>query len=181
MSNENQRYERKFIVELPNMWHLSNYHIISTVSINQTFLKNVKDGDAHVRCEESNGRKTFYYSRKVCDRARGLRIIVEDQELNEEEYEELIKTRRNPKASVVSKTRFIFEYKEQIFNLDVLKQEVRNQQGETIISDKEGILMIEIPYPDEAIEYPRPMYIKEEITNDIGFTTKALAKMMAKY
>ena len=178
---KNQKFERKFIVTLPDLWVLSNQYVNFTVKIKQTFLRNKnKDGDCHVRREKINGQVSYYYSRKICDRERGLRIVAEEYEISREEYEELIKTRVHPQTAVIEKTRYVFDYKEQTFNLDILSEEVINEDRKTLLSKKEGILMIELPFPEEHLELPRSIFIQSEITNDMSYTTKALAKVLMR-
>jgi len=197
--------ERKFVVYRPDIITLSNTFMTTLISITQTFLVN-KGGDCHVRKEVCGKNVKYFYGRKVCDRQRKLRIIAEDREISEDEYNTLIETKAHPKAKVIKKTRYCFEYNEQIFNLDFLENEVKNPnyvqniptdesqkekgtnnqdskkpvEPEYLLSKDEAILMIELFISTEAVEIPRHIICRKEITNELAYTTKNLAKILKK-
>lgn len=197
------KVERKFVVFRPDIIMLSNYFLFTLIYITQTFLVN-KGGDCHVRKEVCGKDVKYFYGRKVCDRKRKLRIIAEDREISKEEYDYLIATKAHPKAKVIKKTRYRFEYKEQIFNLDFLFEEVKNPkyvpstqtntaqnveiaenqdnnkpvESEYLLSNYEAILMVELFIATEAVEFPHHIVCSKEITNELIYTTKSLAKIL---
>lgn len=188
--NKPKKVERKFLVYTPDILLLSNSFILTEITITQTFLTN-DDGDCHVRKETCNGVTRYYYARKGCDRKNGWRLILEDKEISETRYNELIATRPHKKAAVINKTRYVFSYREQIFNVDILKDAIRNPEyypnaepesevPEFILPHEKCIIMIELEHPDEYVEVPRNFILIKEITNDLDFTTKALAKLLKK-
>lgn len=196
------KVERKFVVYRPNIITLSNYFLFTLIYITQTFLVN-KGGDCHVRKEVCGKDVKYFYGRKVCDRKKKLRIIAEDREISKEEYDKLIETKAHPKAKVIKKIRYCFEYREQIFNLDFLANEVKNPkyvpatqtdeaqdvestenqdnkpvEPEYLLSKDEAILMIELFISTEKIEIPRQIICEKEITNELTYTTKNLSKIL---
>jgi hypothetical protein len=176
-SSKTERCERKFVADVPDLWVLSNHYEITTISITQTFLHDKSfTGDCHVRKEKCGEVVKYYFSRKGCDKKRGLRLILEDREISEERYNELLAKSAHPKAAVIRKTRYVFDYNEQIFNLDILKDEIIDERNQSLLSKGQAILMIELDFPEEHIEWPRHIHKQREITNDLSFTTKALAK-----
>lgn len=187
----NAKVERKFLVYTPDILLLSNSFILKKIAITQTFLTN-DNGDCHVRKETSDGVTRYYYARKGCDRKHGWRLILENEEISEEKYNKLIATRPHKKAAVINKMRYVFRYREQIFNIDVFDDEIKNPNFipnleeddnanlEYLVSRFQCIIMIELEHPDEYVEVPRNFILIKEITNDLDFTTKALAKLLKK-
>lgn len=191
MANNNTTCERKFIVYRPGLIDFANHHILTMIYITQTFLVNNK-GDCHVRLETCNNQKKYFYCRKSCDREKGFRLILEDKEISQEEYNKLIKTKAHKTTKVIHKIRFRFEYREQIFNLDFLSDEVKNplynpdltsedyNVAEYLLDKTKAIIMIELLNPEEFVEIPRELIVVKEITNELSYTTKSLAKLLKK-
>lgn len=183
------KVERKFLIYAPNILVLANSFILTKIAITQTFLTN-NDGDCHVRKETCNGVTRYFYGRKGCDRVHGWRLILDNREISEDRYNELINTRPHKKAAVINKTRYVFKYREQTFNIDFFDDEIKNpnfipnldeennEELEYMVSRFKCIVMIELEHPEEYVEIPRNLLTIQEITNDLGYTTKALAKLL---
>lgn len=162
--------ERKFLVKFPTSWSaLSEMfdELMDVKRISQTYLK--PEGDepaARVRktIEGLTGEtETVYHFNQKKPVDSGVHEETE-REINKSQYEKYLK-QSNPGKVAVEKTRFVFKYNDQVFELDVFKGALKGL----------AILEIELEEKDETVELPPFLKLIREVTKDKKFTNFALA------
>lgn len=162
--------ERKFLVKFPSSWEaLSEMFddLVDVKRISQTYLKpEGKEPAGRVRktVEGLTGdtQTVFHFNKKKLVEA-GVHEETEN-EISKSEYEKYLK-KSDPDKVSVEKTRFVFKFNDQIFELDVFKGPLKSL----------AILEIELEDKDETVELPHFLTVIKEVTDDKKFTNFALA------
>lgn len=151
--------ERKFLVKLPNINELNVREITKII---QTYLTEGENNlQRRVRKIDCNGEISYTYTEKHFITAITRKEL--EYNINEVEYLRLIKQARTGSVPV-EKTRFVFEYKNQLFELDVYP-----------FSDMLAIMELELNAPDQQIYFPDNIEIVKEVTEDGRYANAALA------
>lgn len=162
--------ERKFLVKFPTSWSVLSElfdNLIDVKRIHQTYLK--AEGDepsARVRktVEGLTGEtETIYHFNQKHPVETGVHKEKE-YEITKSQYEKYLK-KAHPKKVEVAKTRFVFEYDDQTFELDVFKGHLKGL----------AILEIELKDIDDTVELPPFLKVMKEVTKDERFTNYYLA------
>jgi len=162
--------ERKFLVKFPTSWSVLSElfdKLIDVKRIHQTYLK--PEGDepsARVRktVEGLTGEtETVYHYNQKHPVETGVHKEKE-HEITKAQYEKYLK-KAHPKKVEVAKTRFVFEYNDQTFELDVFKGPLKGL----------AILEIELEDIDDTVEMPPFLKVIKEVTDNESFTNYALA------
>jgi CYTH domain-containing protein len=162
--------ERKFLVKFPTSWSaLSEMFddLVDVKRISQTYLIAEEDEpSARVRktVEGLTGDTTTVYhfnQKKPVD--TGVHEETE-REITQSQYEKALK-KSNPKKVPVEKTRFVFKYNDQVFELDVFKGPLKGL----------AILEIELEDKNDTVELPPFLKVVKEVTKDKKFTNFSLA------
>ena len=162
--------ERKFLVRFPTSWSaLSELFddLIDVKRITQLYLK-PKGDEPSARVRKTvegltgNTKTVYHFNQKR---------LVEDGVNNEtehtiskEKYESYLK-QPHPTKVPVEKTRFVFKYNDQVFELDVFKGSLKGL----------AILEIELKDKDDTVELPPFLKVIEEVTKDKRFNNFSLA------
>lgn len=162
--------ERKFLVKFPKSWsELSELleDIVDIKRISQTYLKPKGDAPAGrvrktVEGLTGDTNTVFHYNEKKPVET-GVHEETE-REISKSEYEKYLKD-ANPGKVEVSKTRFVFKYNDQVFELDVFKGALKGL----------AILEIELEDMDETVELPPFLKMVKEVTKDKRFNNFSLA------
>lgn len=162
--------ERKFLIKFPTSWSaLSEMfdQLIDVKRIWQTYLQAEGDeSSARVRktVEGLTGDTdtVYHYNQKEFVEA-GVHNETE-HEITKSQYEKALK-RADPKKAEVSKTRFVFKYNDQVFELDVFKGPLKGL----------GILEIELDDIKDTVEIPSFLKVIKEVTEDKKYTNYFLA------
>ena len=162
--------ERKFLIKFPSSWEaLSELFddIVDVKRITQTYLKPKGDEpSSRVRktIEGLTGdTKTIYHYNQKKPVETGTHEETE-REINEKQYNKYMED-PYPGKGPVEKTRFVFKYNDQIFELDVFKGPLKGL----------AILEIELDNKDDTVELPPFLEVIKEVTEDKKFTNFALA------
>ncbi len=162
--------ERKFLVKFPSSWStLAELFddLVDVKRISQTYLKpEGKDPSVRVRktVEGLTGdTDTVYHFNQKKFVQHGVHEETE-HEISKDKYEKYLKT-AHPDKVPVEKTRFVFKYNDQIFELDVFKGPLKGL----------AILEIELKDKDQKVELPPFLSIIEEVTDDKRFNNFSLA------
>jgi CYTH domain-containing protein len=162
--------ERKFLIKFPISWsNLAELFdgLEDVKRISQTYLKpEGKDPSARVRktIEGLTGEtETVYHFNQKRYVQPGVHEETE-HEISKSQYEKYLK-KAHPDKIAVEKTRFVFKYHDQVFELDVFKGPLK---GLTILE-------IELEKKDDTVELPPFLKIVKEVTNDKKFTNYSLA------
>lgn len=166
----NLEIERKFLVNFPKSWSdLAEMfdNLIDVKRISQTYLKpEGKEPAGRVRktIEGLSGdTDTVYHfnQKKLVEEG-----VNEEKEhtISKIKYEKYLKSSAPDKVTL-EKTRFVFDYNDQVFELDVFKGPLKGL----------AILEIELKDKNQKIELPPFLKIIEEVTTDKRFNNFNLA------
>ena len=163
--------EKKYLVSPPNSWiNFSNLldGVVDVKRISQTYLVAEKGQQAaRVRktVEGLTGETNtvYHYNRKKPTGDTGVHEETE-HEISKKEYEQSLK-KSDPKKCEVQKTRFVFKWHDQVFELDLFKGHLKGL----------AILEIELGDKDDTVELPEFIKVIKEVTSDKRFTNFALA------
>ncbi len=155
----NLEIERKFLVEYPDCNKLD---IVRQIGILQTYLENGSGGSQRrVRKITENGSDIYFYTEK--EFITPMTRSENEYEISAENYAELLKEKKAD-CIPVSKTRICFNYKDQLFELDLYP-----------FSDELAILELELRSPDQEIFFPDHVKIVKEVTGISEYSNAALA------
>lgn len=146
--------ERKYLIKMPE-FPLPVETQVS--SIEQAYLVNPDGNSERVRARA--GR--YYHTLKV--HISNLVREEYEREITEAEYKEMLK-RRDPKCTLIQKVRYVFEYREQVFELDVFP-----------FWKSQAFLEIELESENTPVELPDFIEVIREVTEDRNYTNHALA------
>jgi CYTH domain-containing protein len=175
MSNEVNKLEieKRFLVKLPHSWNDFSAlisHCIAINRISQWYLsKENKDQEA-IRLRKT---LTGFYGEEKAQYTKNQKKRVKDgvhkeyeSVISKEEFSKLIEN-ADPNKDQLDKTRFVFDYSDQIFELDLFKYPLQLKGL--------AILEIELRNENETVELPPYLDIKEEITGKKEFSNFSLA------
>jgi adenylate cyclase len=168
--------ERKFLVRFPKSWSaLAELFdgIVDIKRITQTYLVPEKgEPAARIRktVEGLSGETdtVYHFNQKKPTGDTGTHEETE-HEISEKEYQSSIK-KANPSKCAVEKTRFVFKYHDQVFELDVFKGHLKGL----------AIMEIELDDKDETVELPPFIDVIKEVTKDKRFNNFSLADKKLK-
>lgn len=162
--------ERKFIVKLPKSWSsLSDLfdNLIDIKRISQTYLK-PEDDEPSARVRKTieglkDDTQTVYHYNQKFPVESGVHEEKEF-EITKSQYENHLK-KACPDKIEISKTRYVFKYNDQIFELDIFKGPLKGLV----------ILEIELKNKNANVELPPFLDLKKEITKDKRFSNYSLS------
>ncbi len=137
---------------------------IAIKQIVQTYL--VKENEhkgSRVRKTFCDGLTSFHFNEKKLI-SLGTNEEIES-EISFVQYEEYLKN-KDPNKRTIEKTRFVFNYKNQIFELDVFKGPLKGLV----------VLEIELKNINESVHLPPYLKILKEVTNDKKYSNSKLAE-----
>ncbi len=162
--------ERKFLVKFPKSWSaLSEMFddLVDVKRISQTYLK-PEPGEQAARVRKTikgltGDTETEYHYNQKKPVDTGVHEETE-REIDRSEYQSYLK-QSNPQKVPVEKTRFVFKFNDQTFELDVFKGPLKGL----------AILEIELEDKNDTVELPPFLKVIKEVTEDKRFTNFALA------
>jgi CYTH domain-containing protein len=168
--------ERKFLVRFPSSWSdLAELFdgIVDVKRINQTYLTPRK-GEPAARIRKTveglsgDTDTVYHFNQKKPTGDTGVHEETE-HEITEKEYQKSLKN-ANPDKCAVEKTRFVFKWHDQVFELDLFKGHLKGL----------AILEIELDDKDGKVELPPFLKMIKDVTGDKRFTNFALADKKLK-
>jgi CYTH domain-containing protein len=167
---ENLEIEKKYLVEFPKSWNdLAKLfdNLVDVKRISQTYLKS-KKGEPSPRVRKTiqgltGDTDTVYHFNKKEFVESGVHKETEF-EISKKEFLSFLKD-AHPEKSTVEKTRFIFKYNDQTFELDVFKGALIGL----------AILEIELKNKNDTVELPPFLKIIKDVTNDKKYNNFNLA------
>jgi len=167
---EKLEVEKRYLVELPSSWRdLASMFdgLVDVKRIKQIYLRPDSSGIS------SRIRKTVqgllgkiqivYHANQKEFVEAGVHKETEHQ-ISKEEYEKALE-KRHPDKVVIEKTRFVFNYHDQCFELDLFKGALGGL----------AILELELSDQNQKVELPPFLKVIEEITEDRRFSNFQLA------
>jgi CYTH domain-containing protein len=162
--------ERKWLVESPKSWSALEElfdGLIDVKRISQNYLKpeaGKESGRVRKTVQGLTGdTETIYHFNRKDFLEEGVHKEVE-KEISRSEYEDSLK-KNHPDKATVEKTRFVFDYNDQTFELDVFKGSLKGI----------AILEIELEDIDDKIELPHFLKVKKEVTGEEKYNNFQLA------
>lgn len=153
--------ERKFLIKYPVSTFISNAVDISHIV--QTYLESEEKGvTERVRKRTKNAKSVYTHTKKI--RVNDMRRIEYEDEIDEREYNELLK-RADKRRNVIEKKRICHRFKGQLFEIDLFA-----------FWDDRAVMEIELVSEEQPIDFPPEIRIIKEITSDKRYTNAALAK-----
>lgn len=155
----NLEIERKYLVRFPDT---SALDVKRRIDIVQTYLSDGENGSQRrVRSITENGRLSYTYTEKIF---RSAMVRDEDEHsITQDEYETLLKEKK-PELAPVVKTRFCFEFRKQLFELDTYS-----------FSRELAIMELELSDPEQTVYLPDNVEVIREVTGEREYSNSALA------
>ncbi len=151
--------EKRFLVEFPDIKKLK---LKEKRSIFQTYLKNDENGtQKRVRKIECGDNIIYTYTEKLFLTSVTRKEMEYD--IDESEYQRLL-TQAQEDYPPVRKVRYVFEYENQVFELDTYP-----------FSADLAVLEIEIENAEQQINFPEYLNIIKEVTDDVRYSNLSLA------
>lgn len=164
MSDTKLEIERKFLIKFPNSWSaLAELFdgIVDVKRISQTYLVPKRgEPSARVRktieglCGETD--TVYHYNQK--HHVEGGINKEYEKEISKSQYEKHLKD-GHPDKFMLEKTRFVFKFHDQIFELDLFKGPLKGL----------AILEIELKNKKQKVELPPFLKLIKEVTEDKRF------------
>jgi len=167
--------ERKYLIKFPTSWSaLAELFdgIVDVKRISQTYLE-AEEGEQAARVRKTvegltGDTDTVYHYNQKKPVETGVHEEKE-HEISEKKYKEYLKKANSKKCSV-EKTRFVFEWHDQVFELDLFKGHLKGL----------AIMEIELDNIDDTVELPPFLKVIKEVTKDKKFTNFSLADKKLK-
>lgn len=162
--------EKKYLVKLPKSWTaLSELFddLVDVKRISQTYLVSEKNEPAARVRKTIQGltgdTETVYHYNKKKSLSTGVDEELE-KEISKSEFNKHLKD-SDPKKFTVHKTRFLFKFENQIFELDVFKKPLNGL----------AILEIELKNKKDKVKLPPFLTVIKEVTEDHRYNNFNLA------
>ena len=152
--------ERKFLIRRPEHQWLERHAQGSRIT--QTYLKAAHGESERVRKREYADHVSFTHT--VKQKLSDLRRIEKEREISPKEYTALL-TRADPGRRPIEKERWVLEYQNQAFEIDVFP-----------FWSKQAYMELELSAEDQHIDFPPEIEVLREVTGDKRYTNSALAK-----
>lgn len=167
--------ERKFLIEFPKSWStLAELLdcVVDVKRITQSYLE-PEDGEQAARVRKtveglSGDTDTVYHYNQKTPIETGVHKEKE-YEISEKEYEKHLKNSNSEKCAI-EKTRFVFKWHDQVFELDLFKGHLKGL----------AILEIELEDINMSVELPPFLKVIKEVTKDKRFNNFSLADKRLK-
>ena len=159
------RSQRKYLVDSTNI-DISSFKSFYTKSvIEQFYLKNENSPYEYRIRKKIVDDKSYYYLTIQEKKDNGKSILISEKKLSEDEY--LSYLRSNNIVSSINKTRYTFLYDKEYVRLDLFE-------------DGTTLLEIEPMSKSSDIKIPDGINIIKEVTNDVSYQNRELAKVKQK-
>jgi len=156
--------ERKFLITYPNIETIENSLKCQKIEISQTYLNSNNSDEIRVRKSTIDNKTTFVKTIKRKINNQGFKRVEIESEITSDEYSKLLEDADITKHTL-TKTRYCFNYKGQLFELDIYP-----------FWTNQAILEIELLSENEKINFPNFIEIIREVTNDENYKNSNLAK-----
>lgn len=162
--------EKRFLIEFPKSWAALAEILDNLVQINrisQTYLS-ASNNEPAIRVRKtqsglSGKQEIIYHFNQKSPVETGVHKEKE-YEITKSKYEEYLKD-TDPKKIAVNKTRFVFKYKDQLFELDIFKGALTGL----------AILELELKNKNQKIHLPPFIKVIKDVTSDKKYSNYFLA------
>ena len=156
---EHLEIERKYLIRMPDRALLAR---LPSSRIEQVYILTPEGKRERIR------RRVFpdaaVCTHTVKERLSDLTRIEREEEISEERYRELL-LRADPSRQRIRKTRFIYEYAAQPFEIDVFP-----------FWDDRALMELELRDENEELRFPPGIEIIREVSSEGRYTNAAIAR-----
>lgn len=158
--------ERKYIIEMPDERVIALQEKYTSTEIEQIYLTSAEGITHRVRARKGVSGTVYTETKKI--RLTKLSAIEDEREIDEKEYNEL---KKDIKAGtrVIKKTRYTFEFSNQLFEIDVYPEWKRTAIMETELEDE-----------DVTVSMPPFISIKREVTGMRAYSNAGMSHEFPK-
>ena len=152
--NPHYEIERKFIIRMPEF----PLPVDEKVSeIRQIYLRGDYGSGERVRARDG------VYWHTIKKKVSGFTCEESEEIISKAEFDELL-LRRDPDRNEIQKTRHVFDYRDQVFEIDVYP-----------FWKRQAVLEIELESEDTPIELPPFLSVVKEVTGDREYLNTYIA------
>lgn len=164
--------ERKYLVKFPKSWSdlsLLFDNLVDIKRISQTYLQPSKTGEPSPRVRKTiegltqDTEVVYHYNQKF-PIEDGINKEVE-KEISKKQYDKYLE-KPLPNKFTLEKTRFVFNYKNQTFELDVFKGPLKGL----------AILEIELANKKQKVQLPPYLKVIKEVTDEKKYNNFSLCE-----
>jgi CYTH domain-containing protein len=155
--------ERKFLIRYPDLNYLLSLNSCRRSEIVQTYLLGT-DKNSVVRVRKSGSNGKYVYTLTAKKKITDITRIEDEKIIQENEYAEYLK-KADPTLKTITKDRYSFYYKSQLFEIDVFP-----------FWNDRAYMEIELGSEDQNIDFPEFIEIIREVTDDRRYANRALAE-----
>ena len=163
MNNDNFEIERKFLIALPI--DFAKADIASKSKIEQIYLKDTAERK-NTRIRKRVFKDVTEYTTTSKIRISNMKRIENEKDISQIEYE-LLKQQADKDLLPIQKIRYVINYKNQFFEIDVYD-----------FWKNAAVMEIEMENENTKITFPPFIKIIAELTDDKSFTNHSMAKQV---
>ena len=154
--------ERKYLVKKPSILQLSAHAELSICGIIQFYLISKEGAERRIRARWKGTHTSYFLTEK-----REITPLCREETEREISFDEYVNyhDERDFSLSSIVKQRICFDYKGQLFELDIFS-----------FSDKFALMEIELKSENDTVTLPDFIEVIKEVTNDPHYRNRNLAK-----
>ena len=156
---EHLEIERKYLIGMPDAALLER---LPSSAIEQVYILSSEGGRERIRRRDYGGR--VEYTHTVKTRLSDLTRVENECEIEAAEYAAL-REKADPQRCILRKRRYLYEYAEQCFEIDVFP-----------FWDDRALMELELSGEEQEIALPPGIAILKEVTSDKRYTNAAIAR-----
>lgn len=156
---EHLEIERKYLIRMPSAALLAS---LPSSEIEQVYILSAEGKRERIRRREYPTKTVFTHTAK--ERLSDLSRVEREEEISEEEYRSLLSA-ADPKRSVLHKTRYLYRWQDQLFEIDCFP-----------FWNDRALMEIEMSSEEQEIVLPPGIGIIREVSSDGRYTNSAIAR-----
>lgn len=156
---EHLEIERKYLIRMPDAALLSS---LPSSRIEQIYILTAENGRERIRCRETDGKKIFTHT--VKQRLSDLTRIEIENEISAEDYH-VLSLMKDPDRGVIRKTRYLYDYHKQVFEIDVFP-----------FWEDRALMELELSSEDQVVLLPPDVAVVRDVTAEKDYTNAAIAR-----
>ncbi len=156
---EHLEIERKYLIRMPDKSFLSS---LPSSEIEQIYILTPEGKRERIRRRRYETETVYTHTAK--QRLSDLSRVETEREISAEEYDAL-KSMADPERRILNKTRYIFFYRGQPFEIDCFP-----------FWDDRALMELELDSEEQTIVFPPEIELMREVTSDKRYTNAAIAR-----
>lgn len=160
--NDNVEIERKYIIKMPNIAAMQAECDYCYSDITQIYLMSSPRITHRIRSRKYSDKTVYTETKKV--RIDKISSYEDEREISVDEFERL-RLARDPESRELRKTRHVFSYNDQIFEIDVYPEWTHT-----------AIMETELPTRDTDVELPQFIEIVREVSGNKSYSNASMSR-----